>query len=181
MFYKKLNFNLSEVDYEKIKGRPYEGYGETFRQFYIKDVFYLYSLIRNKIKFKIKPNYISYIEISGYGAEPHKDQCLTTINYYIDVADCVTTFYRPNTKLTETIIPGMTGQDRVIEAYQLDELVPVDSFKAVNGDAYLLNSRVIHSVLRPASDTTVRKILKWTWDRDDFETVLDSIEILDQS
>jgi hypothetical protein len=75
----------------------------------------------------------------------------------------------------------MTGQDRVIEAYQLDELAPIDSFKAINGDAYLLNSREIHSVLRPTNDTNVRKILKWMWDRDDFETVLDSIKIIDKS
>ena len=181
MFYKKLDFNFLKVDYERVKGRPYEGYGETFRQFYIKDSLYLYSLLRNNIQFKIKPSHISYVEISGYGAEPHKDQCLTTINYYIDTADCVTTFYRPNTKLTETIIPGMTGSDRVIEAYDLDELVPIDEFKAVNGDAYLLNSRVIHSVLRTTNDTNARKLLKWMWDRDDFETVLDSIKIIDKT
>ena len=181
MFYKKFNFNLSNVDYEKIKGKPFEGYGETFRQFYIKDIFYLYSLMKNKIEFKIRPNLVSYIEVSGYGAEPHKDQCLCTINYYIDTVDCVTTFYKPRSELIKTIIPAMTGQDRVIEAYQLDKLVAVDSFKAVNGDAYLLNSKEIHSVLRPTNDTNVRKILKWTWDRDDFETVLDSIKIIDKT
>ena len=75
----------------------------------------------------------------------------------------------------------MTGSDRVIEAYDLDELVPIDEFKAVNGDAYLLNSRVIHSVLRTTNDTNARKLLKWMWDRDDFETVLDSIKIIDKT
>jgi hypothetical protein len=181
MLYKKLNFNLSGVDYEKLKGRSYEGYGETVRQFYIKDIFYLYSLMKNKIKFKIRPNHISYLEVSGYGADPHKDQCVSTINYYIDTADCVTTFYKPRSELIKTIIPAMTGQDRVIEAYQLDKLEPVDSFKAVNGDAYILNTKEIHSVLRPTTNNNVRKILKWVWDRDDIKTVLDSIEIIDKS
>jgi len=181
MYFKKLDLLIPKIDYERLKGRPYEGYGETFRQFLIKDPFYLHSLIKNKIKFKIRPDHIFCIEISEYGAEPHKDPCLTVLNFYVDTADYTTIFWKPRTDIEETIIPGMNDDDHIIRAYQLNELDPVETFKAKDGDAYLLNVNEIHSASDPISNNNTRKIIRWMWDTVDFETVLNSIKILDNS
>jgi hypothetical protein len=181
MYFKKLELTFSDINYSKLRGSPYEGYGETFRQFRIKDYFYLQSLIKNKIKFKIRPDHMFCIEINEYGAEPHKDQCLTALNVYIDTCDCVTTYWKPKVEITETIIPGMNNNDLIIRAYQLADLTPVADFKASVGDIYLLNVDEIHSVVKPINNEKPRKILRWMWDTADFETVLDSIEILDKT
>lgn len=181
MYFKKIELTFPDINYEKLKGSPCEGYGETFRQFRIRDLFYLHSLIKNKIKFNVKPDHAFCVEISEYGAEPHKDQCVTALNVYIDTADCTTTYWKPKTELTETIISGLHDNTLIIKSYHLDDLAPVASFKANVGDAYLLNVNEIHSVLKPVHDKNSRKILRWIWDTADFETVLAGIEILDKS
>lgn len=88
---------------------------------------------------------VELIQITGGYLPPHQDANITVaINFYVETADGVTTFYKPkfgtNPK-KEFLINQKTGF-----VYDVKDLDEVSSFKAEVGDAYLLDVKSIHSV-----------------------------------
>ena len=179
----KLHFRLDNIEYHRLKGDFFEGYGDTFRQYFIKDEQYLDSLINNKIKFNILPNWSTCCEISDYGAMPHVDHNSVALNYYIDASDYVTVFYETKDnsqgQSTEQIIDrkGLTRTNDV-RSYQYSELKIISKFKANAHEAYLLNIKKIHSANNYQTNAKTRTMLRWAWDNSDFETIKNSIQIL---
>jgi hypothetical protein len=180
-YFHKINLNLGTVDIDRLKGDFFEGYGPTFNSFYIKDKNYFNNLLQDRIQFKIKPDWINYTEITDYGADPHTDHCATVLNYYIEANDFTTIFW--NLKKEVDNIPmfqkrqdGQLVKNRT-SRFNMSDVSPCTSFKAKSNEAYLLNSYQIHSTNRLLRGQP-RTMLRWLWENDEFDTVKDSINIL---
>jgi hypothetical protein len=95
---------------------------------------------------------VELIQITGGYLPPHEDANITVaINFYIETADGVTTFYKPKIGVSpkkEFLINQKTGF--VYDPIDLDK---VSSFKAEVGDVYLLDVKSIHSVDSDANKT----------------------------
>ena len=182
--YTNLKFKLENVNYSRLKGSFFEGYGDTFKQYKIKDSSYLDSLIIDKIKFNIAPNWITCCEITSYGAGPHIDHNTVALNYYIDPSNYNTIFWKKKEEYDGYKTPQILnekGDNRVntVKVYDLSKLVPVSNFTAKSHEAYLLDIKQIHSAMKLKEDNQIRTMIRWAWDNHDFDTIKDSIEILD--
>lgn len=182
--YTKLNFKLENIDYARLKGNFFEGYGDTFKQFKIKDLNYLESIIESKIQFDIIPHWVTCCEIRDYGATPHVDHNTVALNYYIEASGYVTAFWATKSnasgKSADQLI-SETGKTRTndVKTYDFKELKIIDKFKANAHEAYLLDIKQIHSASKMNSDDKVRTMIRWAWDKYNFETILNSIKLLD--
>ncbi len=180
----KLNVQLPAIDLDKIKGQLFENHHNQFVMYNIEDFEYVNELIKDRLHFDIVPDKIAYFEICTDGAPPHTDGYVgCSLNYIIDAADCVTTFWKLKNKDTvveESIKVDNDGNILETETtgYRYSDLKLVSFFKAQSGDAWLLDVREIHSVIKP--DTTKdRKVLTFRWDPVyTFQEILDSIVIL---
>ena len=185
MCLRKLELILPKIDYERLKGEFFEGYGDTFRQYFIKDELYLESIIEDRIVFDIKPDWVVCCEVTDLGVIPHSDQSNVALNYYIDPAGCVTTFWKTKSDAFGLAEPQLqkdgTTLENDVRSYRFEDLVPTASFIAKERDAYLLNIKQIHSATKFTKNTASRKILRWMWDNQDFETIEKSIKIIDKN
>ncbi len=180
-YFKKIDFKLENIDLNLLKGNFFEAYGPTFNSFYIKDEQYFNNFISNKIEFLIKPDWVNYTEITEYGAYPHIDHSQTVLNYYIEANSYTTIFYKLKHEV-DTDPMYQTRQDgKLIEnrtrSYNLGDCVPVCSFTAKSNEAYLINIRQIHSATRLMKGSP-RLMIRWLWENEDFNTVLNSIKVL---
>lgn len=181
--YTKLNFKLDNLNYSRLKGTFLEGYGETFKQYNIKDKEYLEELLSDKIKFNIAPSWVTCCEITDYGATPHTDHNSVSLNYYIDASDYITIFWETkkhsNGKAADQIIneDGITRKNDV-KLYDYNELKIVSKFKAHSHEAYLLDIKQIHSANKIIPDSQIRTMIRWSWDNYNFDTIKNSIEIV---
>ena len=180
--YRKLNLYLPPIELGRVKGDVFFDYhGGVLVVHKIKDPDYFTSLYKDKIEFGIAPDLVAYIEILGGGAGPHTDEAMTTLNYTIDDADCITSFWdvkKPaNTRPAERIDEfGNVIKSKVI-GYNEQELNRLTSFRANPGDAYILDVSKIHSVFKPKYET-VRKFVSWRWINAPFDQVAPSIKII---
>ena len=180
--YRKINLQLPPVELSRVKGDVFfEYHGGVLVVYRIKDIDYFENLYKDRIQFDIKPDLMAYIEIVGPGAMPHTDEAATTLNYTIDDANCITSFWRVNENAKtvptdRTDEQGNTIKSKVI-GYNESDLIRLTSFKANPGDAYLLDVSKIHSVFKPKQDT-VRKFVSWRWINTSFDQVASSIKIL---
>lgn len=180
-YFQKIKINLENVDVALLKGNFFEAYGPTFNSYYIKDQDYFNSLVDNKIKFAIPPDWVNFTEITEYGAAPHIDHSQTVLNYYIEANNYTTIFYKLKQEV-ETDPIYQTRQDgKLVEnrtrSYNLGDCTPVCSFAAKSHEAYLINIRQIHSATRLMKGSP-RLMIRWLWENEDFNTVLDSIKVL---
>jgi hypothetical protein len=168
--YKKLNVDLSEIDFSRVKGTPINNFGKNFIEHSIKDIDYLETFLSKKILFQIKPDMINVTDILTPGADPHTDFRPVTLNYYgsyIDDND-ITFFYKK-----------AVGQSvREVCIYDPKTLIPVDAFKAKQGDCILLNTHIPHSVKMAETNTEPRTMLRLGWLDRTFDEILESIKIL---
>ena len=85
---------------------------------------------------------LSLLKING-AVPPHTDsEVKTSINFYIEPGDYVTTFYTPEPKAVKRQIENQTNG----YIFQQHELANRGSFKAKPGDAYLLGVDHVHDV-----------------------------------
>jgi hypothetical protein len=177
--YRKIDLKLPPIEIDRVKGdMAFEYHGGVLVLYKIKDLDYFENLYKDKIQFSIKPDLITYIEIIGPGAVPHIDGATATLNYTIDDASCITSFWRVDERIETAPVErvdewGNLTKSKVM-AYDERDLVRLTSFKANPGDAYLLDVSKIHSVFKPKYDT-VRKFLSWRWVTTPFDTVSSSI------
>jgi hypothetical protein len=180
-YFQKINLNLEEANQELIKGEFFEAYGPTFNSYYIKDNEYFNNLINSKICFGIQPDWVNYTEIIDYGAHPHVDHSLTVLNYYFEANDFTTIFWKLKHQV-ETVPVYQTRKDGKLtenrtSSFNMTDISPVTSFKAKSNEAYLINIREIHSANRLKKGSP-RTMIRWLWENESFENVLESIKIL---
>lgn len=180
--FRKINLQLPNIDLDRVKGEVFFNYhGGVLVVHKIQDPVYFEELYKSRIEFSVKPDLVAYIEILGQGAEPHTDEAATTLNYTIDDANCITSFW--NVKKQGASVPadridefGNTIKSGVI-GYDEKDLVRLTSFRANPGDAYLLDVSKIHSVFKPKYET-VRKFVSWRWITASFDEVSSGIKLL---
>lgn len=86
--------------------------------------------------------HLSLLKING-AVPPHTDsEIKTSINFYIEPGDYVTTFYTPEPKAVKRQIENQTNG----YIFQQHELANRGSFVAKPGDAYLLGVDHVHDV-----------------------------------
>jgi len=182
IMYKKINLQLPPIELGRVKGDMFfEYHGGVLVVYKIKDSDYFTNLYKDKIQFGIKPDLEVYIEIVGPGAMPHTDEAATTLNYTIDDANCITSFWTVNKDAQTVPTERLDEAGNIIKSkvigYSETDLIRLTSFKANPGEAYLLDVSKIHSVFKPKSET-VRKFVSWRWINTPFDQVLSSISIL---
>ncbi len=182
MYFKRLNFKLPEVDISKLKGKYGEGYGPTFKLYNIKDINYLDNLFASRVKFHIPPVVKSFVEISDGGTGAHIDHHSVALNYYLDPGSGLTFFWTPKqnveNKVVKRILEDGSTEENTVRGWEFEDLNFVTSFKPESNDAVLLNVKQIHSVAK-FNQSSMRSLISLRWFFEDFETVLNSIEILD--
>ncbi len=168
--FKKLNakFNI-DVDY--IKGDLSRSIPPVFYEFSIKNKDYLSKILEEKINFKIKPLLINLTEIHSPGVIPHCDKWNVALNCYLNAGGEKTIFWKEkNSKID--CLKNLHGT----LMYSIDNLEKIKSFVADQSNCFLINTHQIHSV--EVIDTP-RIILRFIWFKQDFEKILNSIEILE--
>ena len=182
MVYYKIPIKLPELDCSILKGEFFEGYGETFRQYHIKDQEYLNNVIFKYIKFHIPPDRVVLCEVNELGVDPHFDENTTALNYYLDPADCVTTFWKPKPTAIARVLPQLQQDGTLVETsvrqYDINDLEEIASFQAEKGDLYLLNIKQLHSAKKYSNNQNIRKIVRWMWDKENYFRIIKSIELI---
>lgn len=181
--FKKFDVKLKDIDYSKLKGKFFEAYGDTFKQYEVKDYEYLENLISDKIQFQIQPEYINICEITDIGAGPHIDVWKCSFNYYIESSNFTTLFWQPEPGYDGFHWPQIVNEQgdtqfNEVKAYDPSKLILVSSFVSGPHEAYLLDSKKIHSVISNDNDKKTRTMIRWTWKNYDFEEVNHSIKLL---
>ena len=159
------------MELDKIKGSFRNGYGDAFKEYIIKDLDYIIECIKFKIKFNIRPSRVNVTDIHSPGAKAHTDAWPASLNLYFNASggEDITTFYeRQNDNQIDV---------GAVKRFNETDLIPIATFTANQGDCYLLNTFIPHSVeLKQPND--VRTILRFTWLDTSFEEVLKSIQLL---
>ena len=137
----------------------------------------MFDTIGNQINFSIKPN-ANISEVIYPGANPHTDKWPTSINFYLDVGNDETFFWR---EINSDIEPTINRSDRKFgpKSYKEVPLEKAGSFIANKGDCYLMDVWSIHSVKMNTMNST-RKILRLYWDDLSFAQALESIKIINK-
>jgi hypothetical protein len=95
---------------------------------------------------------VSLMKVSSQ-IPPHTDSMSqTVINFYIKTENCTTQFYDlkvPNPRCFQ--IPNQTNGF----IFEVDDLIPTESFVAEDGDAYVLNVSRPHAVFAPTEPDRV--------------------------
>ena len=180
----KIDLHLPEIDISKVKGQLFENHHDQFVMYDLADFDYIVQLLQDKVSFTIPPTKSAYFEICGSGASPHTDGYVgCSLNIIIDAADCITSFWKLKNK-DYTLVDSIkidkdnNAQDTETIGYRYEDLEFVSLFKANSGEAWLLDVREIHSVIKPEFGRD-RKVLTLRWDPTySFQEVLDSIKIL---
>jgi hypothetical protein len=168
--YKKLNVDLGEIDFSRIKGNLNNMFGKNFIEYSINDIDYLEEVLSKKISFRVKPDRVNITDILNPGAAPHTDFWPVSLNYYVSYTDSkdITLFYKKT----------VGQQVREICMYDPKTLSPIGFFKAKQGDCILLNTHIPHSVKMAETNKEPRTILRFTWFDKTFDEILESIKIL---
>ena len=182
-YFQKLDFTLPEIDMTRIlSDQVLEGYGEQFRSYDILDLDYFYSIYSKKIHFAIPPDIVNYTQIIDNGAVPHVDFIHTTINYYINSANCITAFWKPKNSHYEPepmmqLQPDGSWQVSKILEYDQSKLQLIRMFRSRDRDAYIMSTKEIHSVIKPQRET-VRKFFRFMWLETPMQEVLKNTKII---
>jgi hypothetical protein len=173
--YKKINFKLDNVDFERLKGDVATSYGRTPRPvltyYRLKDPAYLKSLMPAELFAGIPPFQVQLAEIIGSGhLLPHIDHNISACaNYYVETNESTTYFYKKKEHSYGYVYPGRAYAN----IFTLDQVDCVDQFVAEQNDMYLLNVSKIHSVDSP--NPGIRKFISWQWVNVPFESICDSL------
>jgi len=145
-----------------VQGGKQISYGDVI-------TYYDAEIAGSEVFLTIPPQYrsdfcLSLLKITG-AVPPHTDsEVKTSINFYIEPGDYVTTFYTPEPKAVKRQIENQTNG----YIFQHSELANRGFFKARPGDAYLLGIDRVHDV----QGSGERTVLCLATDKHDFYDVL---------
>ena len=183
--YHQFNIQFPQLDCNRLQGQQLQTYGNLATKttnYLIRDWSYFLGLHEGRLHFHILPDYAYFITVQGTDMLwPHIDPDTTcALNFYIDPAGATTSFYRE--------LPGLTyhtQQDLAVPDHEhlvvkgsndLSHFELLGSFTAEPYSAYLMRVDMWHSVSRPQG---VRSMLSWRWNHADYDSVLNSIQVID--
>jgi hypothetical protein len=118
---------------------------------------------------ELMPDSVRYVEIVGDAqVSPHRDHVTkTALNCYFESGDAITHFWREKLGANPIRFPGAATSN----IFKNDDLDYIASFKAKDGDTYLLDVSTIHSVVRepPMKD---RRFIQLSWRNATFDEVI---------
>jgi hypothetical protein len=118
----------------------------------------------------LQPDTVRYVEISGpEQVSPHRDHTtVTALNCYFQAGGAITHFWNLKAGAEAIRFPGASTSN-IFKNF--DDLDPIASFTAQDGDTYLLDVSTVHSVERvePLQD---RRFIQLSWRKTNFDTVL---------
>lgn len=161
----KIDLDISFTAQSR-KGEPTVSYGPI----------HYYRVLGRPFRFdllqKWKPSSVLWVEITGPAlALPHRDKgIITSLNCYFEAADTTTHFWTPKADIQRAVYEG----DPHPYLYNFKDLTHTGSFKAVDGDCYLLDVSKIHSVMKKPE--TVRRFIQLSWNTTPYEEVLSLIQ-----
>jgi hypothetical protein len=150
-----------------IRGGEKINYGDLIKYYETTGNEELFNLLPERYRQDFQ---LSLMEIEG-AVPPHTDsEVKTSINFYIEPGDYITTFYsaRPGSK-TSQIAGQTTGC-----IYEMPDLLNRGSFNAMPGDGWVLNVAAIHGV-EPKKEVTKRVALCLATDKHNFDSVLEML------
>jgi hypothetical protein len=161
--FRKLKHFFHGLEY--TKGQEKINYGDLIKYY---ETELTQGGVFNILPLQYRPDFqLSLMEIEG-AVPPHTDsEVKTSINFYIEPGDYITTFYsaRPGSK-TSQIAGQTTGC-----IYEMPDLLNRGSFNAMPGDGWVLNVAAIHGV-EPKKEVTRRAVLCLATDKHDFDAVI---------
>jgi hypothetical protein len=164
--FQKLNISFSELDFVKLKGKNSFDLPK-FKEFDIIDTDYLFSILSKQVQFDVQPE-VNITEITFPGAGPHTDTWQTAMNFYFDIGNDETFFWKEINK---------SDSKKGLVSYNSSNLKQIGSFKANKGDCYLLDvGNSIHSV--KMNKPAIRRILRLYWQELSFDQVLQGLKYL---
>ena len=141
-YFTKINLDLTDCVNTAVKLESYTETAQYFKLFTITDA------CRDQVMAKFPIEMQPYITRITYGAAdhdllPHRDIASCMLNYYVEPAGGMTTFYntRPYTK--EKV---WSHGARSYISYDVNELDKVEEFTAEKNSCYLLNVAEVHAV-----------------------------------
>ncbi len=174
--FKKVEFKLTDLDFERLKGDVVTSYGRYPRPvltyYRLRDPDYFKSLLPEEMFFGIKPRQLQLAEIIGAGhLLPHIDHNISACaNYYVETNGSTTYFYKKKEHVEGHIYPGR----ETANIFTLDQVERLSEFTAEQNDLYLLDVSKIHSVDSP--NAGIRKFISWQWVGVSFEDIANSIK-----
>ena len=164
--FQKLNISFSELDFVKLKGKNSFDLPK-FKEYDIIDTDYLFGILNKQVQFELQPE-VNITEIIYPGAGPHTDLWQTAINFYFDIGDDETFFWKEI---------NQTDSKKGLVSYDPKNLEQIGYFKANKGDCYLLDvGNSIHSV--KMNKPAIRRILRLYWQELSFDQVLQGLKYL---
>lgn len=165
--FKKINVSFSDIDVKTLRGELHFNLGSFF-EYKIKNNEYLISVVKDKIKFNIRPDEANLTMIVPPGATPHKDFWPTALNIYVTAGNDVTYYWEQDV--------NESGEYKNGPSFYKKDMQPLGTFVANKGECYLLNTHMVHSV-DISNKSGPRYILRFVWYKHSFDEVLNSIEI----
>jgi hypothetical protein len=173
--FKKIPLYLPALDISRLHG-DLANQLLTLGQYFIKDESYLESLVQDKIKFHLPPDFVNFAIFSHNGAPtPHTDGISTSLNYYVSTPIAITAFWEEIVKTEEDVANGVWWPQS--KRYTQENLRLIKTFRATTDDAYLLDVSCPHSMIKQDGSED-RVIIRWCWKTASFDNVLNGIEIL---
>lgn len=137
-----------------------------------------YNEITDKINQKInlyelKPDIIYVMKLRNNNLGMHVDEFKASLNFYMETAGEATKFYGREDKSDSVVLPG-NNNPRIEQT----GLMEIASFTAKDAELYILNNRVVHSVLSP--DLLIKRnriLIKCAWKKLLAEQLLEKIKI----
>ena len=159
MYFKKLDYTFTVPDFD-VGGLAVEYGIDDENGFH--GIWYNHikeqdkSPIKNIIPSDLRDKFVMQLmEVNSY-IPPHTDSdTLAVINFYIETADCVTSFY----DIKEGAIPFQLPNQTDGHVYLLEDLEQGPSFRAKPGDIYILDVTKVHSVVPLEGGEIKRKAL----------------------
>lgn len=153
--FKKINLPFRKENISlKNKGVLKNGYGRI----YYYTLVAAYKIFPPEVFSVLRPDMISWTEVSREANMPHKDYgVMTNINLYTEPQGAVTRFYKPK----DHAIAYSPSANFYPNLYRHHDLDFIDSFKAEPYDSYVLDVTAIHEVSGVTDGT--RKIIQLSW------------------
>jgi hypothetical protein len=169
LMFKKLNLLPLGLTLDDLILRK-DGVSESnFKEFNIENKDLLNANLAKILVFKIPPDKVNITTITAPGTRAHQDRWPVALNFYLTVGNERTWIWKIKDGVDASIV-----YNEHVNIFKYDDLEKVDSYVADQNDVYLLDTSAIHSVWK-AENSAPRHILRFAWEKNTFDEILDSI------
>jgi len=141
----------------------------NFKEFVIENKDLLNANLAKILVFRIPPDKVNITTITAPGTRAHRDQWPVALNFYLTAGNERTWIWKIKNITNTSMV-----HNKHVNVFRYDDLEKVDSYIANQNDVYLLDTHSIHSVWKE-KNSAPRHILRFAWEKNTFNEILDSI------